>query len=39
MRKQGRKPIIYSFICCCFAEGEKLPKPNQENSGGKPDAN
>ena len=26
MRKQGRKPII-----CCFIEGEKPPKPSQEN--------
>ena len=26
IRKQGRKPIIW-----CFAEGEKFPKPSEEN--------
>ena len=32
MRKQDRKPII-----CCFAGGEKLPKPSQKNGRRKPD--
>ena len=34
MRKRGEKPIIY----CCFAKGEKSPKPSWENGERKPDA-
>ena len=38
MRKQGEKLIICYFVRCCSAKGEKPPKPNLENGGGKPDA-